>query len=149
MNSKQDNSTFKCEGGWRLWRQTAGGWRLGGWWLGGDSWWLAAGRMVVGRWQLVAAFLDLLDGLSLIQHWPATQLIPWEWLPERWWSPVRRSYHAIKNHTLYSELPWTTWNYPNLSSWWRVRRHNRIKISLKKKYNKYQEEIILSITVII
>jgi hypothetical protein len=39
-NSKQENSTFKCEGGWRLWRQTAGGWRLGGWWLGGDSWWL-------------------------------------------------------------------------------------------------------------
>jgi hypothetical protein len=39
-NSKQENSTFKCEGGWRLWRQTAGGWRLAGWWLGGDSWWL-------------------------------------------------------------------------------------------------------------
>ena len=55
-NSKQDNSTFKCEGGWRLWRQTAGGWRL------------AAGRLVAGRWQLVAAFLDLLDGLSLIQQ---------------------------------------------------------------------------------
>jgi hypothetical protein len=50
MNSKQDNSTFKCEGGWR---HTAGGWRLGGckWWLGGDSWWL----------QVVVAFLDLLD----------------------------------------------------------------------------------------
>jgi hypothetical protein len=38
--SKQENSTFKCEGGWRLWRLVAGGWRLGGWWLGGDSWWL-------------------------------------------------------------------------------------------------------------
>ena len=50
-NSKQENSTFKCEGGWRLWRQTAGGWRL-----------------AAGRWQLVAAFLDLLDGLSLIQQ---------------------------------------------------------------------------------
>jgi hypothetical protein len=25
MNSKQDNSTFKCEGGWR---HTTGGWRL-------------------------------------------------------------------------------------------------------------------------
>jgi hypothetical protein len=36
-NSKQENSTFKCEGGWRLWRQTAGGWRL------------AAGRLVAGR----------------------------------------------------------------------------------------------------
>jgi hypothetical protein len=36
-NSKQDNSTFKCEGGWR---HAAGGWRLVGWWLGGDSWWL-------------------------------------------------------------------------------------------------------------
>ena len=55
-NSKQDNSTFKCEGGWRLWRQTTGGWRM------------AAGRLVAGRWQLVAAFLDLLDGLSLIQQ---------------------------------------------------------------------------------
>jgi hypothetical protein len=47
-NSKQDNSTFKCEGGWRL-------------------------RLVAGRSQLVAgwpvvAFLDLLDGLSLIQQ---------------------------------------------------------------------------------
>jgi len=40
-NSKQDISTFKCEGGWRL----------GGWWLGGESWWL----------QVVVAFLDLLD----------------------------------------------------------------------------------------
>jgi hypothetical protein len=52
MNSKQDNSTFKCEGGWR---HTAGGWWLaaGGckWWLGDDSWWL----------QVVVAFLDLLD----------------------------------------------------------------------------------------
>jgi hypothetical protein len=36
-NSKQDNSTFKCEGGWRLWRQTTGGWRM------------AAGRLVAGR----------------------------------------------------------------------------------------------------
>jgi hypothetical protein len=43
MNSKQDNSTFKCEGGWRL-----GGCK---WWLGGDSWWL----------QVVVAFFDLLD----------------------------------------------------------------------------------------
>jgi hypothetical protein len=42
-NSKQDISTFKCEGGWRL-----GGCK---WWLGGDSWWL----------QVVVAFLDLLD----------------------------------------------------------------------------------------
>jgi hypothetical protein len=42
-NSKQDNSAFKCEGGWRL--------AAGGWWLGGDSWWL----------QVVVAFLDLLD----------------------------------------------------------------------------------------
>jgi len=54
-NSKQDISTFKCEGGWRHtaggWRLAAGGWRLGGWWLGGDSWWL----------QVVVAFLDLLD----------------------------------------------------------------------------------------
>jgi hypothetical protein len=25
MNSKQENSTFKCEGGWR---HTVGGWRL-------------------------------------------------------------------------------------------------------------------------
>jgi hypothetical protein len=52
-NSKQDISTFKCEGCWRLWRHAAGGWRLGGckWWLGGDSWWL----------QVVVAFLDLLD----------------------------------------------------------------------------------------
>jgi hypothetical protein len=49
-NSKQDISTFKCEGGWRL-----GGCK---WWLGGDSWWL----------QVVVAFLDLLDGLSLIQQ---------------------------------------------------------------------------------
>jgi hypothetical protein len=49
-NSKQDISTFKCEGGWR---HIAGGWRLGGckWWLGGDSWWL----------QVVVAFLDILD----------------------------------------------------------------------------------------
>jgi len=30
-NSKQENSTFKCEGGWRLWRQRAGGWAVGGW----------------------------------------------------------------------------------------------------------------------
>jgi hypothetical protein len=36
-NSKQDISTFKCEGGWRL---TAYSWWLGGWWLGGESWWL-------------------------------------------------------------------------------------------------------------
>jgi hypothetical protein len=42
-NSKQDNSTFKCEGGWR---HTAGGWRLavasGGWAVtaGGCKWWL-------------------------------------------------------------------------------------------------------------
>jgi hypothetical protein len=35
--SKQENSTFKCEGGWRLWRLVAGGW------------WLAAGRLVAGR----------------------------------------------------------------------------------------------------
>jgi hypothetical protein len=47
----------KAAGGWR---HTTGGWRLGGckWWLGGDSWWL----------QVVVAFLDLLDGLSLIQQ---------------------------------------------------------------------------------
>jgi hypothetical protein len=51
-DSKQENSTFKCEGGWRLWRQTAGGWRL------------------------VAAFLDLLDGLSLIQHLSIFFFIP-------------------------------------------------------------------------
>jgi hypothetical protein len=46
-NSKQDNSAFKCEGGWRLvvWRQ-----------LAACSWWLEA-----GRWQLVVAFLDHLD----------------------------------------------------------------------------------------
>jgi len=31
-NSKQDNSTFKCEGGWQL--------AACSWWLGGDSWWL-------------------------------------------------------------------------------------------------------------
>jgi hypothetical protein len=48
-NSKQDNSTFKCEGGWRLWRQTTGV-------KAACSWWLAA-----GRWQLVVAFLDHLD----------------------------------------------------------------------------------------
>jgi len=70
-NSKQDNSTFKCEGGCGRWceggwRHAAGGWRL--WtvvWrrLATCGWWLAA-----GRWQLVAAFLDLLDGLSLIQQ---------------------------------------------------------------------------------
>jgi hypothetical protein len=36
----------------------ADGWRLGGWWLGGDSWWL----------QVMVVFLDLLDGLSLIQQ---------------------------------------------------------------------------------
>jgi len=40
-NSKQDISTFKCEGGWRL---------------AAYSWWLAA---AAGRW--VVAFLDLLD----------------------------------------------------------------------------------------
>jgi len=47
----------KAAGGWR---HTAGGWRLGGckWWLGSDSWWL----------QVVVAFLDLLEGLSLIQQ---------------------------------------------------------------------------------
>ena len=28
-NSKQENSTFKCEGGWRL-RLVAGGWSVGG-----------------------------------------------------------------------------------------------------------------------
>jgi len=38
----------KAAGGIQL---AAGGWRLGGWWLGGDSWWL----------QVVVAFLDLLD----------------------------------------------------------------------------------------
>jgi hypothetical protein len=41
-NSKQENSTFKCEGGWRLWRQTAGGWRL------------AAGVWAVGGWAVTA-----------------------------------------------------------------------------------------------
>jgi len=37
MKSKQENSTFKCEGGWTVcgWAVTAGGWRLVG-----DSWWL-------------------------------------------------------------------------------------------------------------
>jgi len=38
----------KAAGGWR---HTASGWRLGGLWLSGDSWWL----------QVVVAFLDLLD----------------------------------------------------------------------------------------
>jgi hypothetical protein len=38
-NSKQDNSTFKCEGGWR---QTAGGW------------WLVAGGWAVGGWAVTA-----------------------------------------------------------------------------------------------
>jgi hypothetical protein len=44
-NSKQENSTFKCEGGWRLWqlwRQTAGGW------------WLVAGGWAVGGWAVTA-----------------------------------------------------------------------------------------------
>jgi hypothetical protein len=40
-NSKQDISTFKCEGGWR---HTAGGWAAasGGWAVtaGGCKWWL-------------------------------------------------------------------------------------------------------------
>jgi hypothetical protein len=54
-NSKQDNSTFKCEGGWRLtayswWlaadgiQLVAGGWAVasGGWAVtaGGCKWWL-------------------------------------------------------------------------------------------------------------
>ena len=47
-NSKQENSTFKCEGGCGRWCE--GGWRLR---LVGHGWWLA------GRW--VVAFLDLLD----------------------------------------------------------------------------------------
>jgi len=39
-NSKQDNSTFKCEGGCGRWCE--GGWRhaAGGWRLVGGSWWL-------------------------------------------------------------------------------------------------------------
>jgi len=50
-NSKQDNSTFKCEGGCGRWCE--GGWRLR---LVAGGWQLAA---AAGRW--VVAFLDLLD----------------------------------------------------------------------------------------
>jgi len=45
-NSKQDISTFKCEGGWRL---------------AADGIQLVAGGWAAGRWQLVVAFLDHLD----------------------------------------------------------------------------------------
>jgi hypothetical protein len=55
-NAKQENSTFKCEGDWRLWRQTAGGW------------WLAAGGWAVGGWAVTAGGCLPLDGLSLIQQ---------------------------------------------------------------------------------
>jgi hypothetical protein len=40
-NSKQDISTFKCEGGWRLaasgWAVASGGWAVT---AGGCKWWL-------------------------------------------------------------------------------------------------------------
>ena len=52
MNSKQDNSIFKYEGGWRL---TAGGWVVT---AGGCKWW----------W--VVAFLDLLEIEFTSTHGP-------------------------------------------------------------------------------